>query len=64
MKLPALDPATVKEVRGSAYPEPFKSRMGERMKKRLGEACGLTRTSSSTSWKARSRSLPRGKSRS
>ena len=43
MKLPALDPAAVKEVRGSAYPEPFKSRMGERMKKRLGEACGLTK---------------------
>lgn len=43
MKLPALDPATVMEVRGSAYPEPFKSRMGERMKKRLGEACGLTK---------------------
>ena len=43
MKLPALDPATVKEVRGSAYPEPFKSRMGERTKKRLGEACGLTK---------------------
>jgi uncharacterized cupin superfamily protein len=43
LKLPALDPASVKEVRGSAYPEPFKSRMGERMKKRLGEACGLTK---------------------
>lgn len=43
LKLPALDPASVKEVRGSAYPEPFKSRMGERMKRRLGEACGLTK---------------------
>jgi uncharacterized cupin superfamily protein len=42
-KLPALDPSTVPEVRGSGYPEPFKSRMGERAKKRLGDACGLTK---------------------
>ncbi len=41
--LPALDPAFVKEVRGSGYPEPFRSRMGARAKKKLGEACGLTR---------------------
>lgn len=37
--LPALD---VPEVRGSGYPEPFKSRMGDRAKRRLGEAFGLT----------------------
>src|SRR5438445_8708427 len=43
LKLPALDPNTVEEKRGSGYPEPFKSRMGERVKRRLGEACGLTR---------------------
>lgn len=43
MKLPALDPATVAEARGSGYPEPFRSRMGERVKRRLGNACGLTR---------------------
>ena len=42
-KLPALDPATVEERRGSGYPEPFRSRMGDRVKRRLGEACGLTR---------------------
>jgi len=42
-KLPALDPATVPEVRKSIYPEPFRSRMGDRAKRRLGEACGLTR---------------------
>ncbi len=42
-KLPALDPATVEERRGSGYPEPFRSRMGERVKRRLGEACGLTK---------------------
>ncbi len=43
LKLPAIDPATVPEHRGSGYPEPFRSRMGDRVKRRLGEACGLTR---------------------
>ena len=43
LRLPALDPATVDEKRGSGYPEPFRSRMGERAKRRLGEACGLTK---------------------
>ena len=43
LRLPALDPATVGERRGSAYPEPFRSRMGDRVKRRLGDACGLTR---------------------
>ena len=42
-KLPALDPGAVPEVRGSGYPEPFRSRMGDRAKRRLGDACGLTR---------------------
>ena len=42
-KLPALDPAAVPEKRGSIYPEPFRSRMGDRAKRRLGDACGLTR---------------------
>ncbi len=42
LKLPAIDPATVPEHRGSGYPEPFRSRMGDRVKRRLGEACGLT----------------------
>ncbi|MDQ2916532.1 MAG: cupin domain-containing protein [Pseudomonadota bacterium] len=42
-RLPALDPATVEERRGSGYPEPFRSRMGDRMKRCLGDACGLTR---------------------
>jgi len=41
--LPALDPATVAEHRDSGYPEPYRSRMGERVKRRLGDACGLTR---------------------
>ena len=43
LKLPALDPNTVEEKRGSGYPEPFKSRMGDRVKRRLGQACGLTK---------------------
>ncbi|MEP7206025.1 MAG: cupin domain-containing protein [Casimicrobiaceae bacterium] len=42
LTLPALDPATVPERRGSGYPEPFRSRMGDRAKRRLGAACGLT----------------------
>lgn len=43
LELPALDPATVAERRGSGYPEPFRSRMGDRAKRRLGDACGLAR---------------------
>lgn len=43
LKLPALDPSTVSEVRSSGYPEPFKSSMRARAKRRLGDACGLTR---------------------
>ena len=43
LRLPALDPATVAEVRGSGYPEPYRSRMGDRAKRRLGDACGLTK---------------------
>jgi uncharacterized cupin superfamily protein len=42
LKLPAVDPASVPEVRGSGYPEPFRSQMGDRAKRRLGDACGLT----------------------
>lgn len=43
LKLPAIDPSTVPEVRGSGYPEPFRSQMGDRIKRRLGDACGLTK---------------------
>ncbi|MEO8133989.1 MAG: cupin domain-containing protein [Betaproteobacteria bacterium] len=38
---PAVDPADVPEIRGSGYPEPYRSRVANRIKKRLGEACGL-----------------------
>lgn len=41
-KLPALNPDDAPEVRGSGYPEPFRSRMGDRAKRRLGDACGLS----------------------
>jgi len=43
LRLPALDPATVEEKRGTGYPEPFRSRIGDRGKRPLGDACGLTR---------------------
>jgi uncharacterized cupin superfamily protein len=42
LKLPALDPASVPEETRSSYPEPFRSRMGDRKKRRLGDAFGLT----------------------
>ena len=43
MKPPALDSADIEEVRRSGYPEPYRSRMADRAKKRLGDACGLTK---------------------
>jgi uncharacterized cupin superfamily protein len=39
---PALDPSTVPELRGSSYPEPYASQMGDRVRRKLGEALGLT----------------------
>ena len=42
-KLPAVDPASVPEKRGSGYPEPFRSRVADRAKRKLGDACGLTK---------------------
>lgn len=43
LRLPALSSAAVEETRRSGYPEPYRSRMGDRAKRRLGDACGLTR---------------------
>jgi uncharacterized cupin superfamily protein len=40
--LPALDPALAPETRACGYPEPYRSRMGDRAKRRLGDALGLT----------------------
>ena len=42
MKPPALDPATVAVKTGTSYPEPFRSMVGERRKRALGDALGLT----------------------
>ncbi len=42
LKLPALDPRAVPEIRGTTYPEPFKARVRDRGKRKLGDACGLT----------------------
>jgi len=41
LKLPAIDPAQVEARIGSAYPEPFRSRVSARRKQRLGDALGL-----------------------
>lgn len=42
LTLPALDPATVETVTPARSPEPFRSRIGDRVKRRLGDALGLT----------------------
>ena len=42
LTLPALDPATLPEVRRTTYPEPFASRVRDRARRKLGDACGLT----------------------
>jgi uncharacterized cupin superfamily protein len=42
VKPPAFDSAALEEMRKSLYPEPFKSRMGDRRKRKLGDAGGLT----------------------
>lgn len=41
-KSPAVSALNLPEVHGSGYPEPFKSRMGDRVKRRLGEPFGLS----------------------
>lgn len=40
---PALDPATVEPATNSTYPEPYRSRVLPREKRRLGAALGLTK---------------------
>lgn len=40
---PALDPATVEPYTRSGYPEPYRSRVLPREKRRLGDALGLTK---------------------
>ncbi len=41
LKLPAIDPADVLEQTSSGYPEPYKSRVAGRRRRRLGDALGL-----------------------
>lgn len=41
LRLPALDPADVKAVEGSSYPDTFKPAVAGRAKRRLGDALGL-----------------------
>jgi uncharacterized cupin superfamily protein len=43
MKLPALDPQAVEAVNRCGYPEPYRSQVLPREKRRLGDACGLTK---------------------
>jgi uncharacterized cupin superfamily protein len=38
----AIDPATLPRRRGSSYPEPFRDEVEARIKRALGEPCGLT----------------------
>ncbi len=42
LRPPALDPATVPEDGGTAYPEPYRAVVAGRFRRRLGEALGLT----------------------
>jgi uncharacterized cupin superfamily protein len=43
LRKPALDPAGLAGVNRSSYPEPYRSRVLPREKRRLGDALGLTR---------------------
>jgi uncharacterized cupin superfamily protein len=43
MRKPALDPNTVTAHNSSGYPEPYRSRVLPRAKRRLGNALGLTK---------------------
>ena len=43
LKLPAVDPSTVKVRNSCGYPEPYRSRVMPREKRGLGDACGLTK---------------------
>ena len=42
LRLPALDPSTLPEMRSTLYPEPLKERVAGRGRRKLGDACGLT----------------------
>lgn len=42
LQIPAIDPMSVATRSSSMYPAEFAKRMGDRVKRRLGDACGLT----------------------
>jgi uncharacterized cupin superfamily protein len=42
LKLPALDPQGLEPLNRTGYPEPYRSQVLPREKRRLGDACGLT----------------------
>ncbi|MGQ0675694.1 MAG: cupin domain-containing protein [Rhodospirillales bacterium] len=42
LKLPAFDPATLPEQRGTSYPSPYREKVAGRVKRKLGDAAGLT----------------------
>ncbi len=41
LRLPAFDPQTLPEQSATGYPEPFKSRVAGRHRRRMGDAAGL-----------------------
>jgi len=43
LRKPALDPRTVETLSRTGYPEPYRSRVMPRLKRRIGDAVGLTR---------------------
>ncbi|MFO0551895.1 MAG: cupin domain-containing protein [Polyangiaceae bacterium] len=43
LDLPALDPSTLEPINASGYPEPFRSRVLPREKRRIAKALGLTK---------------------
>jgi uncharacterized cupin superfamily protein len=43
LRCQALDPATLPARSGSGYPEPFRGAVAGRVKRALGDPCGLTR---------------------
>lgn len=42
LRPPAVDPRTVASRTGSDYPEPFRAEVGARIRRRLGDAVGLS----------------------
>ncbi len=42
LKLPAVDPASLPGVSKTNYPEPYRSRVAGRSRRKLGDACGLS----------------------